>query len=158
MVGKKRVDLVNVAKSQKLLLIGLAATIGSYIIPILSAAAQVSGLLEQVMGSVFVVIWLGGVVIVVMGIFRLARAVGSNMFWAVCFCIVVFTPIIGLLVMALQSNKATKVLKEAGVKVGLLGVSKEEMKKLVEGVCRQCGYDMRTLAGRTCPECGAKVG
>lgn len=66
--------------------------------------------------------------------------------------------VFGLLFMlfdcASVSGRVTKRLARAGVRVGFLGVRKEEMQRLRSGVCFFCGYDMAGLPTSVCPECG----
>lgn len=155
MIGKKRVDLVNVAKAQKFLLYGILASFSTYVLFVIGGiAAPGSGLLLLPL----LLVYFAAVICIIVGVIRLSRAVGTNIVMAVIAGILVFVPLFGLLIMLAENRRATKALKEAGVKVGLLGVSKEEMQKLVDGVCRSCGYDMRSLPGRACPECGAMAG
>lgn len=153
MVGKKRVDLVNVAKSQKLLLIGLLISIIAYVLVLFASSLPVVGrAVATISGAI---LYLGGLITVLIGMFRLSRAVGSNTIMAILAAIALFVPFVGVLIMLLENRRATKALKASGVKVGFLGVSGKEMQKLVEGVCAKCGYDMRSLPGRACPECAS---
>lgn len=48
----------------------------------------------------------------------------------------------------------TKALARAGVRVGFLGASEEELRRLRSGVCLFCGYDLAGLPTAVCPECG----
>ena len=55
---------------------------------------------------------------------------------------------------ALGSGRVSRLLKKAGVRVGLFGASNEELRRLQTGVCFHCGYDMAGLPTPVCPECG----
>jgi len=55
---------------------------------------------------------------------------------------------------ASSSGRVSRLLKKAGVRVGLMGASNEELRRLQTGVCFHCGYDMAGLPTPVCPECG----
>lgn len=55
---------------------------------------------------------------------------------------------------ASSSKRVSRLLKKAGVRVGLFGASNEELRRLQTGVCFFCGYDMAGLPTSVCPECG----
>lgn len=156
MVGKKRVDLVQVAKAQKFLLFGLLTMVVCYAL-VVGGAAGLGGDAALVILPLMLV-YLAAIVCVIIGVIRLSKAVGTHIVLAIIAGILLIIPLFGLLIMLRENARATKALKDAGVKVGLLGVSKEEMKKLLLGVCPKCGYDLRSLPGQRCPECGAIPG
>lgn len=55
---------------------------------------------------------------------------------------------------ASSSGRVSRLLKKAGVRVGLMGASNEELRRLRTGDCFHCGYDMAGLPTPVCPECG----
>lgn len=55
---------------------------------------------------------------------------------------------------ASSSGRVSRLLRKAGVRVGFLGASNEELRRLQTGVCFHCGYDMAGLPTAMCPECG----
>ncbi|MBX3315452.1 MAG: hypothetical protein KF902_01165 [Phycisphaeraceae bacterium] len=55
---------------------------------------------------------------------------------------------------AMSSQRVTTGLKNAGVRVGFLGVREEELRRLRSGVCLFCGYNLTGLPTAVCPECG----
>ena len=64
-------------------------------------------------------------------------------------------PILSLIVLLLISNKATGMLKAAGVKRGIMGVRRSDYFKLMHGNCTGCGYSREGLDPmQVCPECG----
>lgn len=53
--------------------------------------------------------------------------------------------------------ETVRMFRRMGVRVGVLGVSHEEMRKLRDGVCRACGYTLEGLRNGMCPECGRSI-
>lgn len=88
---------------------------------------------------------------------RLARAAGWNLVLVVLAAVLMFVPLVNFLLILAVNHRATILLRRHGVRVGLLGVGNEELVKLVEGVCRGCGYSLEGLVGGVCPECGTAV-
>lgn len=60
-------------------------------------------------------------VFAIIGVVRLARALGSNGIMCTIAAICMIIPLANLIVMILMSMRATRALKAAGFKVGLLG-------------------------------------
>jgi hypothetical protein len=61
------------------------------------------------------------IVFSIIGAVRLARALGSNVIMCVLGAICMIIPLVNLITMVLMSMRATRALKAAGYKVGLLG-------------------------------------
>jgi len=65
-----------------------------------------------------------GIVVIVMslvGMFRLASGLGYSTGKKIMFVILLLVPLIGLITLLVLNSRATKVLREGGYKVGLLG-------------------------------------
>ncbi len=112
--------LKAIADGQRAALIALGA--GFLVIPL--SVLFASGLGEEsggVAGAVVLVAFVWAVRIwMAVAVYRLARALGSRL--AVLWAIGAFLPnIIGLVVLAVISSRATGRLRKAGLKVGLLG-------------------------------------
>lgn len=91
----------------------------------------------------------------IVGAFRLARAAGLSNARAALLTVASYLPAVGIFVLLAINQYATHLLKARGVNVGLLGVTKQDLNKLIEGVCDNCGYDMSALPqGTKCPEFG----
>lgn len=106
-----REDLRGVAKSQKgilvCILIYLAAVIGQFAIPVeLRPVLGIGILIVGITSTVFV--------------FMLAMKVYSTGV-GVMLGILTLIPCIGLIVLLIVNGKATEILKQNGIKVGLLG-------------------------------------
>lgn len=57
----------------------------------------------------------------IMGISRLAKGLGYSTIWTIVCLILMFVPLVSLLMLLVLNARATKELKAAGYKVGLLG-------------------------------------
>ncbi|MBS0198025.1 MAG: hypothetical protein JSR77_14810 [Planctomycetes bacterium] len=151
--GKKRIYLVKVARAQRVLLwcvlASLAMSVGYTVL-----AASINNV---------VILWLclagymGAVIVSIVQTVRVARATGTNIVVAIIGGLLMFFPCLGLLLMALANQRATRILTDNGAKVGFMGVQPDQMHMLIEGACPKCGYDIRGLPEPTCPECGAAI-
>ena len=63
----------------------------------------------------------------IVSVYRLAKALG---FTAIVYAIAMFLPCIGLLTLLIVVSRATSALKRGGVKVGFLGVSRDDLNRL----------------------------
>ena len=100
----------EVASGQKLLIGAIVVNLASYL---LISVNHYLGLLGLV-----------GVVMAIVGFIKMASGLKKSTFLIVLMSIAMFIPLINLLVLVRQNGQATKVLKSAGYKVGLLGASK----------------------------------
>ena len=103
------------------------------------------------------IIWLlAGLIASVQTVF-LTVAMRFNVVWVIFYGILALAPCLNILVLLSVSSQATAMLKVAGLRMGLLGVSDEQvMRKLASNRCRQCGYILTEgVATTVCPECGS---
>ena len=102
-------DLKKIASSQRGMLICL-------LVNVLCLIGNRAGL-----GPVVLVVMILQVVAALYFVFNLATSLKYSNAVAVLCCILMFIPLLCLLTMGILSGKATKILKENGIKVGLLG-------------------------------------
>jgi hypothetical protein len=76
---------------------------------------------------VFTVISLGAMLFSIVAVYRLAKALG---FTAIIYAIAIIIPCINLITLLVVVSRATQRLKQGGVKVGLLGASKQTIESL----------------------------
>ena len=87
--------------------------IGAMILNAIAASGQIAAL------SVVVLVMLIPLLIfMIISVLRLAKAMG---FSQILFVILMFIPCVSLIALLLLSDKATKQLRQAGIKVGFLG-------------------------------------
>lgn len=118
----KKYDLKNIAIFEKKLVFCVAA---SLIISILSSALHIA--------IVSIILWLANIVVFVLTIkfaWALCKAFNMEKNAAILRCILLIIPIVNLVVLFLLYKQAQEVLSKAGVKVGPLGVAKEDLEKL----------------------------
>lgn len=158
--GGKRIYLVKVARAQRMLILLVLGALCAY--GLLMSMRMVSPQLASGPGALVVftiiaLLYLGICIAAVVQTVRLSIASGGNVVLAVVMGVFMIVPCLGLLLMLVANQRATTLLKQAGVNVGFMGVAADEMGKLIEGACAKCGYDLRGLAGGVCPECGAPL-
>ncbi len=104
-------DLKKIATAQRGMLICL-------LVNVLCLIGNRAGL-----GPVVLVVMILQVVAALYFVFNLATSLKYSNAVAVLCCILMFIPLLCLLTMGILSGKATKILKENGIKVGLLGAN-----------------------------------
>jgi len=63
-----------------------------------------------------------------LSLYRLAKFLELSLVWYILFLVGQFIPLLGLLVLLTVSDKASKVLKLHGLKVGLMGTDPQSVK------------------------------
>ena len=63
-------------------------------------------------------------IVTILGLLRLFRGLGTAIWARVILIILMFVPLVNLVVLLMLNSRATKALREAGYKVGLMGASK----------------------------------
>lgn len=96
---------------------------------------------------------------IIVGVVMLMAALGRHIVWRVLYCILCLVPILNLVLLLLINNHANRVMKKAGIRVGLMGARDEEVRQIVESeVCSTCGYNLTGNVSGICPECGVAIG
>lgn len=152
----RRINLVKLAEAQQHLLWCVLARILMEIVGFLTMnlAASALGTTGMVGLGTYMLVSFAVAIVSIVLIARMAIVYGVHPALGVLGGLAIVLPCIGLILLLLLNQRVTSTLKAAGCKVGLMGVSKDEMHKLRMGVCSGCGYDLRGLTQATCPECG----
>ncbi len=69
-------------------------------------------------------------IILITNTWKLSAGLGYEQIFSIIFCICLFIPLVGIITLIALSLKASEVLKNAGLPVGIMGVPKEELDKL----------------------------
>jgi hypothetical protein len=154
---RRRVNLVKLARAQRLLLqfvLGVVcAYIGFFMVVAFSARVPAPAIFMMVLPVLALVLLIACLVQTV----RLEIAAGGHPVVACLIGLLMLLPFVGLIIAAIVNARATKVLRAYGAVVGFLGVTKDEMYKLTLGCCRRCGYPTAGLQADRCPECGYSI-
>lgn len=112
----------QIAKRQHYLNVGILAYVGLIVFRLIASTAIASDDTETlgIVGLIYIVCALVVVVFVLTNLFSLARAL-HNTIAAVLLTLLGLIPLLGLLVFFVVSNTATKLLRQHGIEVGLLG-------------------------------------
>jgi len=101
----------DVAAGQRLVIIAVLLNIGTYVV-------------MAIVGDIGSLLAIAAIIVGIIGLLRLGTGLGYSMLTKVVLCILLFVPLIGLIMLLIVNTSATKQLREAGYKVGLLGASK----------------------------------
>lgn len=110
------VDIENVAKGQKLVIYAILLQMLTYTLPFFLSDE-----------SVLIVAGLVGLValaISLTGVYKMSSGLGASMGMRILYLLLMFIPCANLITLLALNQQATKKLREAGYKVGLLGASR----------------------------------
>ena len=113
------VDISRVARAQKTLIASMAIILVAVILPFVVGRAPWLALVDALLNLV-------SIVMAVIGAFQMGRALKENMGLTLLWCLAIvgfvfIDGILSLIVIAILSAKATKVIRKSGLKVGFLG-------------------------------------
>ncbi len=108
-----RLVLKEVAVTQKHILYCVLGQFGVGILNAIAGAAQLTAL-----AFLDIALALGLLVFMIISVIKLTKALNLS---AVIYAILMFVPCVSLIVLLILNGKATERLKQAGIKVGLLG-------------------------------------
>jgi hypothetical protein len=111
-----QLELQEIAKYHRLLLWSIFTAI-------------VANLLRHSLGNpeMGLLIYLAAAAFQIFSLYKLGRAIKLSEVWIVLLVLSLFVPLLGLLVLLLTHNKAMKVMKSAGVKVGFMGAAPDSI-------------------------------
>jgi len=80
-----------------------------------------AAILRLGIGPLAILLGLGCLVLSWMGIYRIGRGLDYPLWWRIVLLVSMLIPLVGLLVLASLSSRATSRLRKAGYSVGLMG-------------------------------------
>ena len=102
--------LNRIASSQRLVVISIVSFVGARVF-------------TSTIGPAGVLLLIAALIMSIVGVIRLSGALGHSNWVRVGIVIGLFIPIINIVIMAILSSRATRRLRAAGYRVGLLGAS-----------------------------------
>ena len=154
---REGINLGQLARHQRFLLwCILASMVVNFAMPFwLPQLDAEFGPVMSILYLLFVVVVNILIIIVVM---RLMSALNRNIVIRVICAVLMFIPLLSLFVLLSVNNQTNKAFKRAGIRVGLMGVADETVRRrLLDNLCRECGYDLTGNVSGVCPECGTTI-
>lgn len=151
------VDLRKVARLQRRLILYVLAIllVNCFMIP---AALGMSGNSGNTFPAVVLLIYGAALIMhiaVAVSTIQLFIALRSHIATVIICGVLLFIGCANLIILLIANRYATNALRNAGLSVGLFGVSDEKVLRLTTFYrCRQCGYNMIGNTSGRCPECG----
>ena len=98
-------------------------------------------------------------ILMIIGVVLLLTARGSHVLIVILGGILMVIPWnMNLLVLLHANIRATRTLRQAGFRVGLLGADPEQVERTVDPMlCNGCGYNLTGNFSGYCPECGRSI-
>jgi len=97
-------------------------------------------------------------VLMLVGVVRILLAGRHSIVMVVICGIFMLAPCVNLLVLILVNMSATHQLRRVGIRVGFLGVDREELERVLNtDLCTRCGYNLTGNVTGICPECGGAI-
>lgn len=114
-------EILRVAQNQRIMLFAI-------LISLLNAVVMFLGILPPPISGI-----LNLVIVLCVAVFfvKLRNAMKANIALTVLSIICMVIPLLSLLILLFNNQTATKILKGAGLKVGLMGVSSADLQKFV---------------------------
>ena len=154
--GRKTINLKKVAFAQRWLVLCVLGMILIYAGAIFNAFFTPPAIADPIQIALGLLSYAVGITAIVF-VAMLAFALGTPVWLLVVLILLMIMPCVNFLILLITNGRATAILKQYGLKVGLLGVPPSEHPKLYANACAACGYN---LAGNTtglCPECGTPI-
>ncbi|MGH7976453.1 MAG: hypothetical protein ACREDS_12885 [Limisphaerales bacterium] len=110
-------EVIAIAKRQKAILWLIVAELVTFWIPLwIPFLMPFISILAGIIGIIF--------------IYRLGKAVHSSAVWV--YVVLAFIPLVGLVVLFILNNKATRILRQHQIHVGVMGARNKDLNKLIQ--------------------------
>jgi hypothetical protein len=118
-------DLQRCATGQKLIIYAILANVATYFVRIALLTVSSGSLLYVAwlaIGAVLNLVALAAIVLSIIGVLRIGKAFAYSAWIQAMWCVFLFVPLTNLLVLLYVKSQATVALRDAGYRVGFLGV------------------------------------
>jgi len=151
-----RVDYRALARRQRWVLWLLVANV------IVQLAPFYLGMLGEplfnILATLMVLTTLALMLAMLICVVRLLTAQGTRLAVVILCAVLLLAPCANLLLLLLINMSATRTLRRAGIRVGLMGAKDEDVLRITTpNLCKGCGYDLTGNVSGVCPECGAAI-
>ena len=150
-----KMDLRKAARYQRRALWLILITAGIELTPFLAPpvmmlpGASIVWLLARVALTIVLIVYVA----------NMLAALGKGIVVRILYIVLLLAPCISIVTLLVANRVAIRALRRAGLHVGLMGVSDEQVVRHLGACrCRQCGYSLIGNTSGRCPECGAPTG
>lgn len=150
---RRNIDLRLVARWQRTIIWAIVAQGFLYWVVAVNPALWIGqpGMLQ-------LILFIGAIALNAALIVQFMAAMKIALGWRILALVLSFAPCVPLGVLLLVNDRAIRMLREAGLRVGLMGVADAEIVRLLStDSCRKCGYNLYGNVSGVCPECGTRV-
>lgn len=152
---RQGLDLRRVARQQRRLLWYVLAILVFQVLLYSSAA----GPLPPWFNLFLLPVMLALNILIIVGVLQLLAALRRSVIVRILYAVVLFAPCFNLLMLAAANVQATRALRQAGLRVGFMGVKDDDLVRVLDQYrCHTCGYSLIGNTSGICPECGAPAG
>lgn len=115
-------EICNIAKNQRTILWAILVNILTFVVSLFKILpVEIIGMINLAM-----------IICIIVFLVKLRNAMKKNIVLTIISCIFMILPLLSLIILLVNSQCAIGILKNAGLNVGLLGVSKTELTKFME--------------------------
>lgn len=145
------IDLRLVARKQRQIIGVILIKVVLYLDLMFGGISGPSALLTLLLGVGFVAC----IAVSAVQFFQLMGGLRMSMIVRIVVAPLLLAPCISLLVLLIVNSRATSALQAAGLTFGFLGVSDEQVTRMLGAyACRSCGYNLFGNTSGVCTECG----
>lgn len=155
---KRPPDIRKLATRQRWLVWMVLLLLMMQVLPILIEEYMRPGPAAEIVGGIFALMLMLTMFLVVVGAILIMVVDGTHVVMIVLAAVFLFAPCVNLLILLLINRRATRTLRAAGLKVGLVGVNPEQLERILNpSLCTKCGYNLTGNLSGLCPECGTAL-
>ncbi len=152
---KRTPDLRKLAKRQRWIIWLVLLSITTQFIPFLNFSNSDIGMILFVVASLT---QYAIYILMIVGVVLLLVARGTHVLLIILIGILMIAPCVNILILLLVNMRVTRTLKQAGIRVGFMGVKDEDVERIINpDLCTHCGYNLTGNISGVCSECGEVI-